>query len=449
MKIEYISHNPGCRSLILVYAGWSTSPSLYQDIEITGWDVAVVYDYSDLSVDLSFLEGYNTVWLFAWSLGVRMAAASLPPEKITAAFAINGTLSPVSDTEGIPPKIYNATADNLDERNLKKFQRRMTPDSDVYHRLFERDFTDGEVLSLKKQLYGIRDLAAPNAEIPWRRAYLGCDDRIFPFQNMERHWKHAGIQIVKTDGAHYLPLAEIVRSVIPDCGLIAKKFSKASDTYDSNATAQREIAGRLAAMLNSLPIPPRPKILEIGPGTGLFTRAYAGRLKPGTIDFVDIAPVQPMHLAETERYFCEDAEKWVRLAEEKYDCILSSSTIQWFANIPEFINNCSRLLRPGGVILMSGFAKGNLGELDSLRPSPIHYHSPEEYQKWFERNFYDTSVLTEEITLCFSSPRELMMHLKHTGVGGSAPSPGISPSALRAIDRITYRPIYISATKRK
>ena len=133
MKIEYISHNPGCRSLILVYAGWSTSPSLYQDIEITGWDVAVVYDYSDLSVDLSFLEGYNTVWLFAWSLGVRMAAASLPPEKITAAFAINGTLSPVSDTEGIPPKIYNATADNLDERNLKKFQRRMTPDSDVYH----------------------------------------------------------------------------------------------------------------------------------------------------------------------------------------------------------------------------------------------------------------------------------------------------------------------------
>ena len=73
MKIEYISHNPGCRSLILVYAGWSTSPSLYQDIEITGWDVAVVYDYSDLSVDLSFLEGYNTVWLFAWSLGVRLS----------------------------------------------------------------------------------------------------------------------------------------------------------------------------------------------------------------------------------------------------------------------------------------------------------------------------------------------------------------------------------------
>ena len=93
----------------------SLTGSLYQDIEITGWDVAVVYDYSDLSVDLSFLEGYNTVWLFAWSLGVRMAAASLPPEKITAAFAINGTLSPVSDTEGIPPKIYNATADNLDE----------------------------------------------------------------------------------------------------------------------------------------------------------------------------------------------------------------------------------------------------------------------------------------------------------------------------------------------
>ncbi|MDE7115984.1 MAG: DUF452 family protein, partial [Muribaculaceae bacterium] len=275
MKTEYISHTPGCRSLILVYAGWSTSPSLYQDIEITGWDVAVVYDYSDLSLDLSFLEGYNTVWLFAWSLGVRMAAASLPPEKITAAFAINGTLSPVSDTEGIPLEIYNGTADNLDERNLKKFQRRMAPDSATYRRLFERNFTDDEVSSLRKQLYRIRDLAAPNAEIPWRRAYLGCDDRIFPFRNMERHWRHADIQIVKTDGAHYLPLKEIVRSVIPDRGLIAKRFSSASDTYDSNATAQRQIAGRLTSMLDSLPIPPCPTILEIGPGTGLFTRAYA------------------------------------------------------------------------------------------------------------------------------------------------------------------------------
>ena len=190
MKIEYISHNPGCRSLILVYAGWSTSPSLYQDID----KQSVVYIRIRSHSTLKFLK--------------------------------------------------------------------------------------------------------------------------IPF-----------IKVVGSGVVYFR------RSVIPDCGLIAKKFSKASDTYDSNATAQREIAGRLAAMLDSLPIPPRPKILEIGPGTGLFTRAYAGRLKPGTIDFVDIAPVQPMHLAETERYFCEDAEKWVRLAEEKYDCILSSSTIQWFANI--------------------------------------------------------------------------------------------------------------------
>lgn len=103
--------------------------------------------------------------------------------------------------------------------------------------------------------------------------------------NMERHWKHAGIQIVKTDGAHYLPLAEIVRSVIPDCGLIAKKFSKASDTYDSNATAQREIAGRLAAMLDSLPIPPRPKILEIGYGNGTLHPCICRQTKTGNDRF--------------------------------------------------------------------------------------------------------------------------------------------------------------------
>ena len=97
--------------------------------------------------------------------------------------------------------------------------------------------------------------------------------------------------------------------------------------------------------------------------------------------------------------------------------------------------------------MLSSFLPGNLGELDALRPSPIHYHNETEYREWMEKYFTNIKIHAEEILLEFSSHRELLMHLKHTGVAGSAPSPHVSPAALRSIHTITYHPIYITATR--
>ncbi len=448
MKIEYISQNTENRSLILIFAGWSTEPSLYSDVCMTGWDTAVIYDYDNLDIDFSFLDSYSTIWVFAWSLGVRIASITLPPNKITAAYAINGTLNPVDDEEGIPKATYHGTTDNLDYRNLKKFRRRMASDTDTFRRVFDTDFSEEEIDSLKEQLRNISLLDIPGNILPWRRAYIGTDDRIFPPANQELSWRRNGVDIVKMPMAHYIPLADIVKSVIPDCNTIAKRFGNALETYNDNAKAQRLIIEKLTAILNRLNISGRSKVLEIGPGTGLFTERYAEILKPSEVHFVDIAPLAPMHAAAEEKYFCEDAEKWIIDCEEKYDCILSSSTIQWFANIPEFLHNCSKVLRPGGIVLLSSFLPGNLGELDALRPSPIHYHSKKEYKDWLDMYFSDVEVSEETITLNFSSSRELMLHLKHTGVAGSAPSPHVSPASLRNIKSITYHPIYICASLR-
>lgn len=448
MKVEYLSHHSGSRSLILIFAGWSTQPHLYRNIRMEGWDVAVVYDYSDLSLDQSFLDRYPTIWLFAWSLGVRAAEAVLSPDRITAAYAINGTLSPVDDTCGIPQTIYNGTADNLDARNLRKFHRRMTPDMDTFRLLCDdRVPSDHEIDNLKHQLYLIRDLGATTARLPWHRAYVSDNDKIFPTANMERSWKAMGVETVCIPGAHFIPLADIVRSVIPDRSMIARRFGEAAGTYDSHAAAQRQIASHLATLLDSCHVPRQAEILEIGPGTGIFTRMYAGRIKPAKIDYVDIVPITKMGMAPSENYYCSDAENWIEGVVDRYDCILSASTIQWFTNIPGFLRNCRDALRPGGILLISGFLSGTLGELDPLRPSPIHYHPIDSYKGWMKSCFRNSEVFSEEICLEFSSPRELLMHLKHTGVGGSAPSPGLTPHTLRSLRRLTYRPVYLIATK--
>lgn len=448
MKTEFIRRDSSNRRLILIYAGWSTGPSLFSDVGISGWDVAVTYDYTDLSADTSFLEGYSTVLVFAWSLGVRMAAVSLPPEKITAAYAINGTLFPVNDTEGIPEAIYEATAANLDRRNLLKFRRRMAGDAQTFHKYFSGESNDAETECLRSQLYTVRDSILPEKKLPWRRAYISDNDLIFPPANMQRSWKHLGVETIRTETPHFVPMKDVISGIVPESSLISRRFESASDSYNNNAPAQKEIAAHLAGILAESGPAKGKRILEIGPGTGLFTSLYGSILAPRRAEFVDIATVGPFGIAETETYHKQDAETWITQYRNDFDYILSASTVQWFCDPEVFISNCRKALRPGGRLLISSFLPGNLGELDSLRPSPIFYHHADTYRKWMEKNFSDVSVESEEIRLSFSSPRDLMLHLKLTGVAGSAPSPGISPAALRNIRHITYRPVYMTGVLR-
>lgn len=450
MKIEYIHSNDANSSLILIFAGWSSEPSHYADVAAENWDVAVVYDYSDLSFDSSFLQRYATVWLFAWSLGVRAAAEVIPADRITAAFAINGTLNPVDDREGIPTAIFNGTAENLDNRGLQKFQRRMSPDSETFKSVFCRDFSTIEIDSLRKQLYNIRSLgsAADNA-LPWFRAYIGMNDRIFPPANTLSAWNQKGVETISLPGvAHYTPISQVVASVVPNYRKIGNQFRKAADTYNRNAIAQTLIARKLVEIIGRKDFIKHGNILEIGSGTGIFSRLYADTLLPERVDYVDIMPAKEIGIAPVETYHCCDAETWLRNSATQYDAILSSSTLQWFSNIPDFFRNCSRVLKPGGSLLLSSFTSGNLGELDALRPSPLHYHTQDQYKEWAEKYFTNVEVFSDEITLKFETPRQLLMHLKNTGVKGSAPNQNISASALADITQLTYRPVFIYATAR-
>ena len=88
MKVEFIHKAKENSRLILIFTGWSAEPRLYANVSHDTWDVAVVYDYSDLTLPDAVLDGYYTVYVFAWSLGVFAAERTLDPRRITAAYAI-------------------------------------------------------------------------------------------------------------------------------------------------------------------------------------------------------------------------------------------------------------------------------------------------------------------------------------------------------------------------
>ncbi len=464
MKFKYLQKEEGNTRLILVFAGWSTQPHDYEAMRREGWDLLVAYDYDNLGVDLSFLNEYYTIYLFAWSLGIFCAEMVLPAERITQAFALNGTPQPVSNLYGIPEDIYSGTARGLDERNLKKFRLRMMPDKETFLRFFEdADSEPDDIESLRNQLYAISEAARKDSEklagviemreaarLPWVRAYLSKGDRIFPYESMKRYWEgECETEIVSLDGAHYYPLDLISRSVIPDTRKVSERFSKAWGSYDTHAIAQHSAAARLALMLADYTPEKGGRVLEIGCGSGLFTREYKAILEPSEAVFIDIAECGPFGICAEERYVKGDAERWLEenAGKEKFDCILSASAIQWFSDMPRFLHNCSRMLNEGGIFAASTFTPGNMAELNELRPSPLIYPKAESLREWLERDFADVMVEEDIIRVEFRSAREMLMHLKHTGVAGSAPDTGLPLSAMSHLRTLTYCPLYLLGRK--
>lgn len=459
MKIDFINCENTNTRLILLFTGWSTGPEIATDIRLSGWDVVVVHDLTELSLDTKFLDRYYTIYLFAWSLGVYAAARLLPADRITAAFAINGTERPVDDLHGIPYSIFKGTADGLDSRNLQKFRLRMTGDRETYERLWPVFRTHDErtpIMNLSLQLHtvmkdfnGIKSKTPDfSSQLPWIRAFVSTNDRIFPPENQLTFWgNYPDVEILESKDPHYIDFNRIISLAISDPVKVSTRFSKASGSYDTNAIAQYAAAIKLADLLKECNPPTGGKILEIGCGTGLFTREYARFLKPMEATFVDITEVGPFGIAPTEYYFTEDAEEWIEKQTGKWDIILSASAIQWFADLPRFLKQCNRILKPGGLIILSSFLPGNMEELDGLRPSPIHYHKADKLKEWMQHYFSDTEILDDCIKVEFQSVREMLMHLKHTGVAGSAPGSGLSIKKMSHLRSLTYRPVYIKGRK--
>ena len=70
--------------------------------------------------------------------------------------------------------------------------------------------------------------------------------------------------------------------------LITRRFSRAIESYNREATAQKQIAGRLNDMLAHY-LPARPRhVLEIGSGTGFLTRPLLCTFHPEKLILNDI-----------------------------------------------------------------------------------------------------------------------------------------------------------------
>lgn len=251
---------------------------------------------------------------------------------------------------------------------------------------------------------------------------------------------------------------------------VARCFAHSRKTYEKEACVQRQVAEKMMRLLttvwNEQSVSPLPeRIVEVGCGTGSFSRLLADRLRPASLLLNDLCPEMQECLHDVCNHpFVSfqpgDAERMNLPAGTQL--IASCSTIQWFHHPEVFFDRCHQALAANGWLAFSTFGKKNMHEIKELTGRGLYYRTLEEIKQQLEPKFQTVYAEEEVAKLNFSTPLDVLKHLKQTGVTGTEKrvwSPGrlqrfcqeylekfsVGPQSVS----LTYHPIYILAKKKQ
>ncbi len=200
---------------------------------------------------------------------------------------------------------------------------------------------------------------------------------------------------------------------------IITRFTRALDSYDAQAVAQQQICRRLIALLHAYSDGHFQRALEIGCGTGGFTRLmkegcsinewYLNDLCEGCRErvtglFPEQQPVFIAGNAETTEF------------PGLFNLIASASAFQWIEHPRGFLHRLRAKLSHKGLLLFNTFTPDNLREIRLLTGKGLNYPTTGQLTEWLRRDYHILHLEEEKITLSFNSPMDVLRHLKSTGV---------------------------------
>ena len=207
----------GHERLLIFFNGWGMDSGIAGFLQSNttagfGHDILHCYDYRSTAMSADVLDavaGYGERTLIAWSFGV-WAASRAGLEGIGRALAVNGTLHPVSDEEGIPPEMFRVTLERYDEENRRRFMRRMCGGTDPFRQFLgiapERGVDDqrAELAALLQNVLQNGKDEPPSWS--FTHALIGGRDLIFSAAAQGFAWR--GIKQKTVDGMPHFPFFE-------------------------------------------------------------------------------------------------------------------------------------------------------------------------------------------------------------------------------------------------
>jgi len=247
---------------------------------------------------------------------------------------------------------------------------------------------------------------------------------------------------------------------------VKQGFTGCYDTYTTEAVVQQSIAQRLSALLDAHMDGIPTQAVEVGCGSGFLTEKVLERFPNATWLLNDIAPSSKGYVTDLAQR-CNALNTTFELGDAEcmdlpkdIDLFVSSSAVQWFADIDGFLKRLSEAMNDGGTVAISTFGPQNLEEVRALTGSGLSYLSFQELMVAVGK-YFDIVECTQELSaIYFDEPVEVLRHIKQTGVNGAFRQCWTKGKLARFTEgykmfhsikgySLTYHPMYVVARKKK
>lgn len=190
------------------------------------------------------------------------------------------------------------------------------------------------------------------------------------------------------------------------------EFGKNFSTYDENAIIQKKVAENLTNFISKKFNNQKfDKVIELGCGTGIFTREFLKKFEINEIDLNDCFNTRDYFKEiNYKNFICDDMNEAII---KNYDIVISSSSFQWIEDLEKLIESISKKSEK---LAFSIYIDGNLKEISEHFGVGLKYKKIDDILLILKKYFKNIEYYSEEKTLNFSSPIEALRHLKRTGV---------------------------------
>ena len=205
---------------------------------------------------------------------------------------------------------------------------------------------------------------------------------------------------------------------------VARSFLRGMPTYEDEAVVQKLVNERLLSLLVALGRSRYARILEIGSCTGMFSSLLYETFGPDLLFLNDLVP--EFFQTVKKKFTPGKSTKILPLFGDiehlelpaNLDLVASSSTFQWLEDLPRFFAKVHRSLTEGSVFAFSMFGQETYYEIRELTGTGLRYPSFAEVRDQVADNFKIVHADINRDHLHFDHPREVLGHIRATGVGG-------------------------------
>jgi len=208
---------------------------------------------------------------------------------------------------------------------------------------------------------------------------------------------------------------------------IKDNFSRYAKHYDQYSSVQNLCA---QGLINQIDLNGFSKILDVGCGTGNYTKLLQDKFPKAAIKAVDIS-YEMLKIAKNKlkakntEFILADAQRLK--TKDKFDLISSNASFQWFEELDSTLEKYKGLLNNKGSIIFSVFGPDTFLELSKAleqylgKTQPIsasYFLKAKELEKLLRKHFSKVTVTEKSYKKEYKCLKDLLKHIKYTGTRG-------------------------------